>query len=64
EQLTFSVEDGTVVDDQTGSVWNILGQATEGPLAGEQLAAIPHGDHFWFSWAAFRPETKIFQLDA
>ena len=64
EQLTFSVEDGTVVDDQTGSVWNILGQATEGPLAGEQLAAIPHGDHFWFSWAAFRPETKIFQPDA
>jgi hypothetical protein len=60
EMLTFVKEDGIIVDEQTGSSWSILGQATDGPLAGETLAPIVHGDHFWFSWAAFRPETVIF----
>ena len=60
EKLTFVREDGIIKDEQTGSSWNILGQATDGPLAGELLEPIVHGDHFWFSWAAFRPETVIF----
>jgi len=33
--------------------------ATAGPLAGQRLSPIVHGDHFWFSWAAFKPETII-----
>jgi hypothetical protein len=45
---------------QTGSIWNVLGQAVEGPLAGEQLSPIVHGDHLWFSWAAFNPDTLIY----
>ncbi len=59
--LTFSTDGDQIVDDQTGSVWNILGQATEGPLAGEALTSIVHGDHFWFSWAAFKPDTIIYK---
>jgi hypothetical protein len=61
QKLTFRVEDGQILDDQTDSTWNILGQATEGPLAGESLEHIVHGDHFWFSWAAFKPDTIIYQ---
>jgi hypothetical protein len=61
EKLTFEVTGGTIVDEQTGSSWNILGQATDGPLAGESLTPIVHGDHFWFSWAAFKPDTVIFE---
>lgn len=61
EKLTFAVADGEIVDDQTGSSWNILGQATAGPLAGESLMPFVHGDHFWFSWAAFKPDTIIFE---
>jgi hypothetical protein len=49
------------VDAETGSTWNIVGQATAGPLAGTQLEPIIHGDHFWFSWAAFKPDTVIYQ---
>lgn len=60
EKLTFAKEGENIVDEQTGSRWNILGQAIEGPLAGEQLTPIIHGDHFWFAWAAFEPETIIF----
>jgi hypothetical protein len=61
QKLTFQAEGNTFVDEETGSTWNILGQAIEGPLAGQELAEIIHADHFWFSWAAFKPDTIIFQ---
>ncbi len=61
EKLTFRSEGGEIIDDQTGSTWNILGQAVKGSLAGKSLSPIVHGDHFWFSWAAFKPDTVIYQ---
>ncbi|RME84239.1 MAG: DUF3179 domain-containing protein [Caldilineae bacterium] len=60
QKLTFKQQDKVFVDDQTGSTWNIVGQAIDGPLAGKQLTPILHADHFWFSWAAFKPETIIY----
>ena len=51
--------DGQFTDVETGSTWDILGRATDGPLAGEQLAEIPHGNHFWFAWGVFKPDTRI-----
>ena len=59
--LTFRKEGETILDNETGSTWNIVGQAIEGELAGQQLTRIVHADHFWFSWAAFRPDTIIYQ---
>jgi len=61
QKLTFRSEGDGFVDDETGSTWNILGQAVDGPLAGKSLTPIVHGDHFWFSWAAFKPDTVIYQ---
>ena len=61
EKLTFRAEGSAILDNETGSVWNILGQAVEGPLAGSQLTRIVHGDHFWFAWAAFNPDTRVYQ---
>ena len=59
-RLTFrAAGDGRFQDAETGSVWSLLGQALEGPLAGRRLEAVPHGNHFWFAWAAFQPETVI-----
>lgn len=58
--LTFRTEGNVFVDEQTASTWNILGEAIAGPLDGETLTPIVHADHFWFSWAAFRPETVIY----
>ncbi len=51
--------DGQFTDRETGSTWNILGRATAGPLVGKQLTEIVHGNHFWFAWGAFKPETRI-----
>jgi hypothetical protein len=58
--LTFVSAGQGIVDEQTGSVWTIFGQATDGPLAGQQLVALPGVNHFWFSWAAYQPQTRIF----
>jgi hypothetical protein len=44
---------------ETGSSWSIAGVATGGELAGAVLEPVVHGDHFWFAWAGFSPETRI-----
>jgi hypothetical protein len=61
--LTFKrAQDGTtIVDAETGSSWSVTGRATAGPLEGAQLEQLPSGDHFWFSWAAFTPDTRVWQ---
>ena len=60
-KLTFRPEGDTFVDNDKGSVWNILGQAVAGPMTGTSLTPIVHGNHFWFSWGAFQPDTKIYR---
>lgn len=59
QTLTFTVvENGQFVDGQTGTTWDIFGQALEGPMAGEELESIPHHDTFWFVWSTFQgPES-------
>jgi hypothetical protein len=59
--LTFSFRGGKIVDDQTGSEWDFFGQAVSGDLAGTRLEPVVSVNHFWFSWAAFKPETRIYQ---
>jgi hypothetical protein len=60
--LTFErARDGGFRDRETGTRWNLLGRALAGPLSGRQLRPIPHGDYFWFAWAAFRPETRVWR---
>ena len=63
QNLTFSAESAgaDIVDAETGSVWNILGQAVEGPLTGKKLTPIVHANHFWFAWGAFKPDTLIYK---
>ncbi|MCP3853922.1 MAG: DUF3179 domain-containing protein [Actinomycetia bacterium] len=60
-ELTFSPSPNGIgfMDDQTGSVWSILGEAVEGPLRGEQLEAVEHLDTFWFAIGAFETEIEI-----
>lgn len=60
QTLDFSWDGSSFVDDQTGSSWNILGRATSGELEGTQLRSLVHDNTLWFSWAAFKPETRIF----
>ena len=60
QSLTFSVEDGDIIDDQTGSTWTLDGRAVEGPEAGNRLEPVGEAYvSFWFAWAAFHPNTRI-----
>ena len=59
--LEFTYEDNAIHDEQTGTTWNIFGQAIDGELKGRQLVPLVSINHFWFSWAAFQPETRIYQ---
>ena len=61
-RLTFERpggEDRPIRDRETRSTWSITGVAIDGELEGSTLEPVVHGDHFWFAWAAFAPETTI-----
>lgn len=58
--LTFAAAEGaTFVDLETGSTWNILGEAISGPLTGSQLSLAQHQNEFWFAWSAFHPGAAV-----
>jgi len=61
QTLSFTFTEGKIIDEQTKSEWNILGQAVAGELKGKQLTSVVSINHFWFSWAAFKPETRVYQ---
>ncbi len=58
--LTFFIQGDSIKDRETGSVWNLLGLATDGPLTGTHLPSVVSVNHFWFSWAAFKPQTRVY----
>lgn len=60
--LEFEVRDGVIVDKQTQSHWNTLGQAIKGEMKGSNLAPVQSGIHFAFAWLAFNPGIQIFAL--
>ncbi|MCG2786831.1 MAG: DUF3179 domain-containing protein [Anaerolineae bacterium] len=60
QPLTFEFADGVSRDKESGSEWDIFGRAVSGTLQGAQLTELPAINHFWFSWAAFRPETRVY----
>ena len=61
--LTFRWDGANFRDIETNSKWALTGQAIEGTLQGRQLEPISHDNTLWFAWAAFKPETRIYQLD-
>ena len=62
--LSFALDDeGRIIDEQTGSHWNVFGTALAGELAGSQLRQQLAFPHFWFAWAAFQPDTRVYGLE-
>jgi hypothetical protein len=60
QQLSFRLNDSDeFIDEQTGSTWNIFGEATAGDLAGEQLPSYLCFPHFWFAWSSAHPRTIL-----
>jgi hypothetical protein len=59
--LSFVSEGGRIIDTETGSEWGLLGHAVKGPLEGRRLKPLAAVNHYWFSWAAFRPQTRVYE---
>lgn len=61
QSLHFEWRNGKVVDGETGSYWNALGQAVSGPLKGAQLKKVDAGVHFAFAWLAFDAGAEVYK---
>ena len=60
ETLTFTAsEAGWSSED--GSVWGDDGRALSGPLEGTQLSFVTSFVTEWYGWAAYHPDTSIYQ---
>jgi hypothetical protein len=60
QALTFQARDGQFIDQETGSVWNLAGAATEGPLEGTTLDPVPARQTFWFALVATFPDIEVY----
>lgn len=59
--LTFDPLDGGLFRDrETGSTWDLLGNATDGSLKGRHLIPAVHTNEFWFAWAAFNQGSPVY----
>lgn len=60
-EFCLSGEAGSVTDTATGSHWSADGCATGGAMAGRRLQPVAHLNNvFWFSWALFKPTTRVY----
>ncbi|MFQ5709727.1 MAG: DUF3179 domain-containing protein [bacterium] len=66
QTLNFELQDNSDVfpftfkDQETGSTWNLLGEAIDGPLAGKKLRRPMSINAFWFAWGAFYEGAEIY----
>lgn len=49
-----------ILKDHEGNIWNIFGEAVEGPRKGSQLTATRSYNAYWFAWGTFWPNAEIF----
>ena len=64
QALEFELQEGVLVDVQTGSVWNVArGIATDGPLRGEVLRSIPYITSYDWAWEDFYPHSEFYPDD-
>lgn len=47
-------------DNETGTVWNLKGEALSGTFQGRTLTPIASHNSFWFAWATFWQNTGIY----
>lgn len=61
-ELTFSNDEGRLVDGQTGSQWDpVSGAAIDGPLKGSQLTPLPAIISYRAAWLKFHPNTRMWR---
>ncbi|MDN5200071.1 DUF3179 domain-containing protein [Fulvivirgaceae bacterium BMA10] len=65
-RLAFQAVDkdnGIVMSDNEGNLWNIFGEAIEGPRKGQVLETTKSFMGYWFAWASVYPDPEIHDLD-
>ncbi len=63
--LTFESQgEDRFADQETGSEWDLFGNAVSGPLAGEQLTPVINTNELWFAWAAFNEGAAVYTGDS
>lgn len=50
-------------DRETGTLWNLRGEAFDGPLAGAKLEQIAGFNAFWFAWSTFNHGSEVWNRD-
>ena len=59
--LTFRLEGGELVDEETGSTWDPgRGLATSGPLTGQGLQSVPSSSAYDWAWLDFYPDSAFY----
>lgn len=48
-----------LTDLETGSTWNVLGEAIGGPEKGRRLIPVAAYSAYWFGWASFWPQSGV-----
>ncbi|MDZ7682712.1 MAG: DUF3179 domain-containing protein [Fodinibius sp.] len=54
-----------VMQDDSGTNWNIFGEAVNGPLKGKSLTPLPSYNAYWFAWVDFfksGPKTPVIAI--
>jgi len=59
EEALFAVENGTLIDIETRTIWSFDGKALKGKLTSASLEEYFGITAFWFAWAALHPETFV-----
>ncbi len=59
--LTFEFRDGEILDQETGSLWDLSrGLAVDGPLRGEALQGVPGSSSYDWAWRDFYPDAEFY----
>ncbi len=62
QELTFTIEDGRLVDQETASSWDVVrGLAVDGPLAGTVLQSLPGLTAYENHWWDFYPDSTLYE---
>jgi hypothetical protein len=62
--VTLQLHNGSVVDRETGTTWDVEGRGVAGPRTGERLVA--HAESYvayWFAWVSFYPKTQLWTAE-
>lgn len=63
--VTYDMDNGNIVlkDRESGSEWNLFGEAVSGQFQGQSLDIPKSFISYWFAWAAFYPDTEIWSAE-